>query len=62
MEKSSEYQSEKGKKILDNLKEKGRDTSVNTNSIENEYDEPLSKSRKLRNLMNEINKEFPKND
>ena len=60
MKKSSEFQIEK--KILDELKEKGRDTTVNPNSIENEYDEPLSKSRKLRILMNEISKEFPKND
>ena len=60
MKKSSEFQIEK--KILDELKEKGFETAENLNSIENEYDEPLSKSRKLRILMNEIRKEFPKND
>jgi hypothetical protein len=60
MKKSSEYQSQKN--ILDELTEKGLEATVNLNSIKNEYDEPLSKSRKLRILINEIRKEFPKND
>ena len=60
MKKSSEFQIEK--KILDELKEKGFEAAENLNSIENEYDEPLSKSRKLRILMKEIRKEFPNND
>lgn len=57
MKKSSEFQIEK---ILDEPKEKGSEIAENLNSFENEYDVPLSNSRKLRILMNEIRKEFQK--
>jgi hypothetical protein len=59
---------EKGKQFLDELEKKGPNTDsvgkivVNINSTMDDYDEPLSESRKLRNLKNEITKEFPKND
>ena len=59
-----------GKKFLDELKEKGPKldsvgkTVVNistSNNLNNDLDEPLSETRKLRNLMIEIDKEFGKN-
>ena len=54
--------------FLDELEKKGPNTDnvgkivVNITSTMDDYDETLSESRKLRNLKNEINKEFPKND
>ena len=54
MEESSETHHEKGKEP--DLSMVGK-TIVNLNSIENEYDEPLSESRKLRNTRYSIIKE-----
>ena len=59
---------EKGKQFLNELEKKGPNTDnvgkivVNINTTMDDYDEPLSEFRKLRNLKNEINREFPKND
>jgi hypothetical protein len=59
---------EKGKQFLNELEKKGPNTDnvgkivVNINTTMDDYDEPLSEFRKLRNLKNEINREFTKND
>jgi hypothetical protein len=59
-----------GKKFLDELKVKGPKLDsvgktvvrINTsNNMNNDLDEPLSESRKLRKLRIEIDKEFGKN-
>ena len=59
-----------GKKFLDELKEKGPKLDsvgktvvrISTyNNLNNDLDEPLSETRKLRKLMIEIDKEFGKN-
>lgn len=63
MEKTSEFYREKGKKLLQELKEKGPDhsmvgtTVVKTRPIHEELDEPLSESRKLRKLRYDIVKD-----
>ncbi len=63
MEKTPESTRERGKKFLDELKEKGPDLSmvgktvVKLTPIHDELDEPLSDSRKLRKLKYDIVKE-----
>jgi hypothetical protein len=64
MEKTSEITRERGKRFLDELKEKGPDLSmvgktlVKLTNSNIEYDEPLSESRKLKKLKYEIMKEM----
>ena len=63
MEKTPEFYREKGKELLQQLKEKGPDhskvgtTVVKITPIHEELDEPLSDSRKLRKLRYDIVKE-----
>lgn len=63
MEKTPEYYREKGKKLLDELREKGPDhsmvgkTVIKLTPTKEELDEPISKSRKLRKLKYDIVKE-----
>ena len=60
MEKASKYYRKKGEKLLDELREMGPDhsmvgkTTVSLNSSNIEYDEPLSKSRRLRSTRVQI--------